>query len=84
MGGRGHVGDQEVDQPVVVHVAQVRAHRGKRGVRQDAVDDVGERAVAVVVVELVGNAVVVCDVKIGPAVVVVVPPGGGMALHLPR
>jgi hypothetical protein len=27
VGRRGHVGDEEVDEPVVVHVAEVRAHR---------------------------------------------------------
>ena len=50
--------------------------------RQDATDDVGERPVPVVVVQLVGNAVVVRDIKIGPAVVVIIPPGGGMAAPL--
>ena len=51
-------------------------------VRHDLVDDVGEGAVPVVVIELVGRGEIVGDVEIGPAVVVVVPPGGGMALRL--
>ena len=76
--GRRHVGDEEVDQAVVVHVAEIRAHRGERRVRHDLSLTVGEGAVAVVVVELVGRAEVVGHVEIGPAVVVVVPPRGGM------
>jgi hypothetical protein len=46
------------------------------------VDHVGERAVAVVAVELVRGGEVVRHVEVGPAVAVVVPPDGGMALRL--
>ena len=82
VGGRGHVGDEEIDEAVVVHVARSAPIEENERVRQHAVDDVGERPVPVVVVELVGDAVVVGDVEVRPAVVVEVPPRRGVALRL--
>ena len=81
MRGRGHIGDVEIDQPVVVHVAQVCTHCGKCGVRQSEIHGVGERAVPVVAIKLVGFSVVVGDVDIGPAVVIKIPPGRRVTLR---
>src|SRR5271154_5551293 len=75
MGGGGHVGDDEIVQPVVVHVTVIRAHGGERRVRQHASGNVGKRSIPVVVVKGVRHAVVVGNVKIRPTVAVVVPPG---------
>ena len=61
-GGGRHVGDEQIHVPVVVHVTEVGPHRGVRRVRHGLVKDVGERAVAVVVVELVGILEIVVDV----------------------
>ena len=75
MGGRGHVGDDEVDQSVVVHVTVIRAHGGESRVRQHASGNVGKRSIPVVMVKGVRHAVVVGNVKIRPTVVIIVPPG---------
>ena len=52
--------------------------------RHNPAQDIRERAVAVVVIELVGVPEIIVDVEIGPAVLVVVPPGGGMTLRLAK
>ena len=71
-----HVGDEQVDAPVVVHVAEVGAHRivGQPG--HGLAGRLRERAIAIVVIEAVGSGVVVGNVEIGPAVIVVIPPRG--------
>ena len=79
--GRRHVRHEQVDPPVVVHVAEVGAHGRVRRARHDAAGDLGEGAVAVVVVEEVRDGKIVRDVDVGPAVVVVVPPRRGMPLR---
>ena len=84
MRGRGHVGDQEIDEPVIVHIAQIRAHRGVGRVRHHLVEDIGEGTVAVVVVELVGRCEIAAHVEVGPAVVVVIPPDSGVPLPFPE
>ena len=48
--------------------------------RHHLVNDIGERAVAVVVVELVGRREIATYIDVGPAVIIIVPPGGGMPL----
>ena len=48
--GRRHVGHEKIDESVVVHVAEVRPHRGKRRVRHHEIEGVGEGAVPVVVI----------------------------------
>src|SRR5580704_2958867 len=53
------------------HVAELRAIAAKRNSREHA--DFGKSAVAIVVIEIVGNGIVGDD-KIGPAVVVVIGP----------
>ena len=78
--GRGHVGDEQVNEAVIIHIAQVGSHGRKRHVRHHLVDDVGERSIPVVVVEPVAGAEIAGHIKIGPAVVVVIPPDGGMSL----
>ena len=50
--------------------------------RHHGVDDIGERAVPVVAIEPVGGREVVGHVKVGPAVAVVVPPHGRVALRI--
>ena len=76
MRARGHVRDEQVQPAVVVDVTEIRAHRGIGNVGDHLADDVRERAVAVVVVEAVGADKVVGHIEVGPAVAVVVPPGG--------
>jgi len=79
VGSCRHVGDEEVDAPVVVDVAEIRAHGRQRYLWHDIVDTIGERAVAVVAVETVGGGEVVGDVEIRPPVGIEVPPNRGMA-----
>ena len=78
--GAGHLRDHEVGQAVVVDVGGVGAHREPRRVRHGRGQDAGERAVAVVAVEAVRGREVVRDVEVGPAVAVVVEPGGRVAV----
>ncbi len=47
------------------------------------IDHIGEGPVTVVAIEFVGLGKIVGHVKIGPTVVVKIPPGGGMPLRLP-
>ena len=75
-----HVGDEKVDQAVVVEVAGIGAHRKVGDVGQALVHDVDEGAVALVEVEAVGGLEIVGDVEVGPAVLVGVEPDGGVAL----
>lgn len=75
----GHVGADEVEQAVVVEIAEVAAHGEPRGVGEGCARGVGEGAVAIVAVEAVGAVEVVGDVDVGPAVVVVIPPGNAEA-----
>src|SRR5690606_20808116 len=75
----GHVGDEKIEQAVVVDVAEVGAHRIVRLVWYDVMDDVGERAVSVISIQPVRSGKVVCDVDVRPAVVVEVPPGRGVS-----
>ena len=73
----GHVGGEQIDEAVVVDVGHVGPHGEPRRVGQDVRGDVGELAVAIVAVQMVGAEEVVRDVEIRAAVVVVVPPSGG-------
>ena len=59
MRGPDHVCGHEVNQPVVVEIANVCTHRRPRRVRNDLPDNVGECAVPVVAVELVGAKIVI-------------------------
>ena len=69
-----HVRDEQVRQEVVVHVAEIRAHREPRAVRNRLGRHVGEGAVAVVAIEFVGRAEIVRDVDVRRAVAIVIPP----------
>ena len=71
---RRHVGDEQVEQTVVVQVGAVRPHRRPARVRHRLLDHVGECAVAVVVVKMLRIGEVVGHVEIKPAVAVVIPP----------
>ena len=74
MGRRGHVGNEQIQQPVVVQVGAVRPHRRPTRVRHRLLDHVGERAVAVVVIKMLRIGEVVGHVEVHPAVAVVIPP----------
>ena len=78
VGGAGHVADEEVGEAVVVEVAKIGAHAEPGGVGEGGFDNVGEGAVAVVLVEGVGFFEVVCGEEVGVAVSVVVPPEAGV------
>ena len=80
--GCGHVGDQKVDQPVIVHVSQIRAHRGIGRVRHHLIEDIGEGTIPIVAIELVGWCEIAAYIQVGPAVVIEIPPGGGVSLSL--
>ena len=71
---RRHVGNEQVQQAVIVQVSAVRPHRRPACVRHRLLQHVGERAVAVVVVKVLRIGEVVGHIKIQPAVAVVIPP----------
>ncbi len=74
MRGPDHVGGHEINQSVVIEIANISAHRGPWSVRNDLPDNVGERAIAVVAIELVGAKIIIGDIEIRPAVTVEIPP----------
>ena len=80
----GKFRDEHGETPAVIVVAPGHAHRTERlafAVHGNAADHrvVGERAVVIVVIEMIGRRVV-GDEQIGPAVVVVVTPGRAEAI----
>ena len=76
-----HVGDEKIDEAVVVEVTGVGAHREVGDVREALIDDIGEGAVAVVEVEAVGRLEIIGDIDVRPAVVIDVEPERGVALR---
>ena len=80
--GGGHIQSDKIEEPVVVDIAGIRAHREPRGVVDHAGDDIGEGAIAIVAKEIVGVGKVVGDVDVDEAVVVEVEPSGGESVAL--
>ena len=74
--GEGHVGAEEVFQPVSIDVAGIGAH-GEPGRGGDCSGgSVDEGAVAAVEVEAIRVAEIVADVEVEPAILIEIEPGG--------
>ena len=77
VGGSCHIKGDEIIPTIVVEVASGRAHGEKGRVGNCVIGDLCEGAIAVVLPEVIGIAIVVGNVKIRPTVTVVIEPGGG-------
>ncbi len=68
--GGQHVGDVDVQPPVVVHVGHVQPHRGEADGGHLPLERLGEGPVPIVEIEVVALEEVVGDVDVGPPVAV--------------
>ena len=61
---------------IVVDIRHVRSHGEPRRTRNGKGDDIGERAVSVVVIEIVGVGKVVSHIEVWISVAITIPPDG--------
>lgn len=80
VGGGAHVGDEEIEFSIAIHVTKVGSHTEPGSVRDAVTEDVGKGAVAIVFVPPIGFGKVVADVDVGVAIGIGIPPSDGEAV----
>lgn len=74
-----HVADEQIEHAVVVYISCLAAHAEPSGVGHGLPDDITERSVAVISIQLIRNLEIVSDEQVGQSVLVEVPPNGRVA-----